>query len=175
MRRLFLFVLLAAPLAAGCGGKANIYERQKADAKAGQDCAETPSYSFPFPQDEVLKACRQILESYEYKVNEELSEYGFLYAQSGKEDSLVATRIFITPWNLFGVGVTKYEDKVSLSANVFVKEENAGSIVKISFFREAWDNNGEALKKDKINDTVLYDKFIGDLGKALSPAKSERE
>lgn len=164
MRKLLLAVLFLAPVAAGCiGGKANIYERQKESANAKECCFALPSYYFDRSQSEVFSVCKQVLEAYEYKINDDLSKYGFIYGQSGKRDSFVVTRIFITPWILLGIGVPRYEEQVSFAVNIFVKPEGDGTNVKVAFFREAWDNKGELLRSDRIRSEAMYNKFFEDL------------
>ena len=175
MSKLFLFILLLIPFAAGCGGQANIYERQKEAAAAKRYPDEPQPYFLPYPQQKILRACRQVLESWGYKVESGLAEYGFLCAQSERADSLVTTRIFITPWALFGIGVPRYEEQFSLSANIFVQSEGTGSRIRLSFFREAWDNKSDLLKIEKITDKTFYDKFFKELSEAVPRGFSEAE
>lgn len=169
MSKQILLILFLIPFVAGClGGKANIYERQKKNIKA-EECSPSQVYrTFDYEQGEVEKACKQVLEAYEYKINDELIKYGFLYGQSGKTDSSTATNIFVAPWIWLGIISLRYEEEVSFSGNIFIKPEGDITNVKAVFFREAWDNKGELLRSYRIKNKALYDKFFEDLAFVLS-------
>jgi len=161
-----LLILMTAIIVAGCAADyKNLYTPEKDYLERRN--IETRLFDTT-DEKEILIASAQVLQDMGYTIKESEVPLGVITASKNREAGSTAGKVTLTVLAALSGTRAQYEDTQRFYVSIVTAKTKDDKIkTRVTFARRTWDNYGNLLKIEKIDDPKLYQEFFDKLSKSV--------
>ena len=160
-----IYILILGSVVSACASYKNLYvpdanylERRNVETRVF-DTTNTKS---------LLVASAQLLQDMGYTITESDTEIGVITASKMREKGTTAGKVAITVLAALNGKSAVYEDTQKFYVSIVNTKVNNKQIkTRVTFARIIYDNRGQSVKVEKLDDTKLYTEFFDKLSQSV--------